>query len=150
MRCHSTCLGVILSCGLAAVAAPAPAAAQTTGVRAGISLNPDQFYFGGHLETAPLVDRVRFRPNVEIGLGDDVTVVSVNLELVYFFPSRQRWSLYAGAGPALNIIDTARDTEPEGGFNVVIGGAHAGGLFVEFKVGAVGSPDAKFGVGYSF
>jgi hypothetical protein len=132
------------------VAFPVPAAAQTTGVRAGISLNPDQFYFGGHLETAPLVDRVRFRPNVEIGLGDDVTVVGINFELVYFFPRRQQWGLYAGGGPALNIVDSARDTEPEGGFNIVIGGAHAGGLFAEFKVGALRSPDAKFGVGWNF
>src|SRR5690606_17630730 len=34
----------------------APAAAQAGGVRAGVSVDPDQFYFGGHYESAELVD----------------------------------------------------------------------------------------------
>ena len=57
---------VVLAGGLAAL--PSPVAAQSAGIRAGISLDPDQFYFGGHVETEPLMDRVRFRPNIEIGL----------------------------------------------------------------------------------
>jgi hypothetical protein len=126
------------------------AEAQTPGVRAGVSVDPDQFYFGGHVETPPLVDRLRFRPNVEIGLGDDVTLIAFNFEFAYFFPSRQAWQLYAGAGPALNIIDTESDTDTEGGFNILIGAQHRGGLFFEFKVGAVESPNLKFGVGYSW
>ena len=127
-----------------------PAAAQTMGVRAGVSLDPDQFYFGGHVETDPLVDRLRFRPNAEIGLGDHVTLVALNFEFAYAFPSQQAWSLYAGAGPALNIINTDRNTEAQGGFNILIGAAHRDGLFVELKVGALDSPNVKFGVGYVF
>jgi len=138
-------LGLLLSVLMAA-----PAAAQTMGVRAGVSLDPDQFYFGGHVETDPLVGRVRFRPNAEIGLGDNVTLVALNFEFAYIFPSQQAWSLYAGAGPALNIIDTDRDTEAQGGFNILIGAAHRDGLFVELKVGALDSPNVKFGVGYVF
>ena len=127
-----------------------PAAAQDAGVRAGVSADPEQFYFGGHLETSPLVDRLRFRPNAEIGLGDDVTVIALNFEFAYFFPSRQPWQLYAGGGPALNIIDTESDTEPEGGFNILVGAQHREGLFIEFKIGAVDSPDIKFGVGFTW
>jgi hypothetical protein len=41
---------------------PAAAAAQGAGVRAGVSIDPDQFYFGGHYETDALVDRVHFAP----------------------------------------------------------------------------------------
>lgn len=128
----------------------APAAAQTVGVQAGVSIDPDQFYFGGHVETAPLVDRLRFRPSAEIGLGDDLTLVGLNLEFAYVFPSQRAWSLYTGAGPALNIIKADGDTEAQGGFNILIGAAHRGGLFVEFKVGALDSPSAKFGIGYVF
>jgi hypothetical protein len=128
----------------------APAAAQTAGVQAGVSLDPDQFYFGGHVQTAPLVDRLRFRPSAEIGLGNDVTLVGLNLEFAYVFPSQQAWSLYAGAGPALNIIHIDRDTQAQGGFNILIGAAHRDGLFVEFKVGALDSPNVKFGIGYVF
>src|SRR6187399_2699278 len=35
---------------------PLPAAAQGPGIRGGISVDPDQFYFGGHYETSPLID----------------------------------------------------------------------------------------------
>lgn len=127
-----------------------PAFAQTPGVRAGVSADPDQFYFGAHVETDPLVDRLRFRPNIEIGLGDNVTVIALNFEFAYFFPSRHPWQLYAGGGPAFNIIDTDRGTDPEGGFNILIGAEHRNGLFFELKVGAIRSPDVKFGVGFTF
>jgi hypothetical protein len=128
----------------------APAAAQGLGVRAGASVDPDQFYFGGHLETAPLVDQLRFRPNVEIGVGNDVTVVAVNLEFTYVFPPPGGWDLYAGGGPALNIIDTDNATNTEGGFNLLFGASHESGLFGEIKVGLLDSPDFKIGVGYTF
>ena len=35
-----------------------PAHAQGPGVRAGVSVDPDQFYFGGHYETGELIDRL--------------------------------------------------------------------------------------------
>ena len=43
----------------------ASAAAQSSaGARVGVSANPDQFYFGGQIETRlPLVDNLHFRPN---------------------------------------------------------------------------------------
>lgn len=34
--------------------------------------------------------------------------------------------------------------------NILTGLAHAGGLFTEFKVGALDSPGVKFGIGYTF
>src|SRR5262245_48972653 len=87
----------------AIVCAASPASAQTFGIRAGVSADPDQFYFGGHLETRPLVDRLHFRPNVEVGVGNDVTLVAVNFELAYKFRAQRAWTPYAGAGPALNL-----------------------------------------------
>lgn len=128
----------------------APAGAQSAGVRAGVSVDPEQFYFGGHVETSPLADRVRFRPNIEIGIGDDTTIAAFNFEFAYFFPSSEPWSVYAGAGPALNIVDRPRGTDAEPGFNVLVGVAHEGGLFGEFKIGGFDSPRLKFGIGYAF
>lgn len=133
----------------------APAAAQDGGIRGGISVDPDQFYFGGHLETSPLVDRLYFRPNVEVGIGDDLTLIAANMEFVYKFSTRRAWNLYAGGGPALNIymFDNGRgdnDAETEPGFNVMVGVEQARGLFFEFKIGAIDSPDFKFGVGYTW
>jgi hypothetical protein len=131
--------------------AVAPAAAQTSaGIRAGLSVDPDQFYFGGHVETPPLVDRLRFKPNVEIGIGNDITVVALNIEFAYVFPSRRAWNVYTGGGPALVIMDTREDTDSGGGFNLLVGAEHQSGLFTEIKVGFVDSPDFKIGVGYSF
>ncbi len=128
-----------------------PAVAQDGGIRGGLSVDPDQIYFGGHLETAPLVSRLHFRPNVEIGVGDDLMRIGANMEFVYKFPSRSGWSLYAGAGPALNIVmvDDA-DTETDAGFNILVGAEQSRGLFFEFKIGAIDSPDFKFGVGWTF
>jgi len=127
-----------------------PAAAQELGVRAGVSVNPDQFYFGGHAETAPLVGNLRFRPNLEVGVGDNVTLVAFNIEFAYHFPSQRSWHAYAGGGPALNFIRFRGETDSEGGLNLLVGVQHARGLFAEFKVGTLDSPDVKLGVGYAF
>jgi hypothetical protein len=131
-----------------------PALAQDGGVRGGISVDPDQFYFGGHLETSPLIDRLYFRPNVEVGIGDDLTLIAANMEFVYKFTTQRNWNLYAGGGPALNIymIDGPgdNDAETDAGLNVLVGVEQSRGLFFEFKIGAIDSPDFKFGVGYTW
>jgi len=129
----------------------APLHAQTTaGVRAGVSADPDQFYVGAQIEPPPLTDRIHFRPNVEVGVGHDITLVGVNFELAYVFPSRSDWALYTGGGPALNITRGANGTDAGGGLNILFGGMHESGLFLEVKVGAIDSPDLKLGVGYVF
>jgi len=139
---------------LGIVAFSTPATAQDAGLRGGLSIDPDQFYFGGHIETSPLLDRLHFRPNVEVGIGDDLTVISGNLEFAYKFTTRRPWNLYVGAGPALNVFmfDGAgdNDTETEAGFNALVGVESSRGLFFEFKVGAIDSPEFKFGVGYTW
>jgi len=130
----------------------APAAAQDGGLRGGLSVDPDQFFFGGHLETSPLIDRLHFRPNIEIGFGDDITLIAANMEFVYKLPRRGGWGVYAGGGPALNVymLDDADDSETDAGLNLLIGVEQASGLFFEFKMGLVDSPDFKFGVGWTF
>jgi hypothetical protein len=150
VRCNTgvSCLFTLL----ALLTLPSLAQAQGPGVRGGVSVDPDQFYFGGHYETTALVDRLRFKPNVEIGIGDDLTHVGINFEFIYKFPARRSWSLYAGGGPAINFyhFDDFDDGETEPGFNVLFGAEGSNGLFFEVKVGAIDSPDLKFGVGYTF
>ena len=70
-----------LLAAVTAVLLPAVAAAQGPGIRGGVSIDPDQFYFGGHFETGELVDGVHFRPNVEAGLGNDLTLVGLELRV---------------------------------------------------------------------
>lgn len=129
-----------------------PAAAQDGGLRGGLTVDPDQFYFGGHLETSPLVDRLHFRPNVEVGVGSDLTLIAANMEFVYKLPSRGGWGAYAGGGPALNVYmyDGDDNSDTDAGLNLLVGVESSRGLFFEFKMGVVDSPDFKFGVGWTF
>ena len=129
---------------------PTSAFGQTIGGRVGVSADPDQFYFGAHVETKPIIDHLTFRPNIEIGLGDDVTLAALNFEFAYKFRSRGPWGPYAGGGPALNIYRSRGDSHAEGGFNILLGLAHREGLFVEVKVGVLDSPSFKLGIGYVF
>ena len=143
--------GVMLT--LACCLAPALASAQVApGVRAGGSVNPDQVYIGGHLETDPIVERLVFKPNVEVGFGDDVTLLAFNFEFVWKFPRRgSQWAFYAGGGPAINLYRfDGPDDDAEPGFSFVGGMENPRGLFLEFKLGVDDSPDFKFGVGFTF
>ena len=146
---------VRLLCATAMVAALAaiatPAAAQAgPGVRAGVSVDPDQFYFGGHFETDPLIEQLYFRPNVEVGVGDDVTTVAFDIEALYKFPLQRRGSsFYAGGGPAVIIHDRDDRSDTEGGLNL-LGGLEFGKFFFEVKGGLFDSPNLKVGIGYTF
>jgi len=137
---------------LTMVVVPSPALAQGPGVRAGVSVDPDQFYLGGHYETGALVNRLHFKPNLEAGFGDDLTHIGLNFEFVYKFPANNQWTLYVGAGPAVNFysFDDSDGSDTEAGFNVLFGAETRRGLFFEIKVGALHSPDVKFGVGWTF
>jgi hypothetical protein len=79
----------VLATALVVVTA-ASAAAQSAGVRTGVSGSPDQFYFGLHFETEPLIEQVRFKPNFEVGLGSGQTVAAINLEFVGKVPIKSR------------------------------------------------------------
>lgn len=125
------------------------------GIRGGVSASPDQFYFGAHLDTGYVVEHLSFRPNLEVGVGNDLTTIAGNFEFAYWFPIRRHpWSVYAGGGPSLNVYrhdfpgGSTTDTQP--GFNLLIGLAHRGGLFTEFKLGFIDSPEVKFGIGYTW
>jgi hypothetical protein len=130
-------------------------AQQGVGLRAGVSVDPEQFYFGGHVTTAPVIDRLRFRPNVEIGFSSNNTNIGLNGEFAYFMPLRRSdANVYLGAGPALNIFSRgpsgSRSTSTGPGFNFLVGAEHDRGWFAEAKVGALDSPVFKFAVGYTF
>jgi hypothetical protein len=142
-------VGLLVAC----VAGVVPAAsAQTAGVRAGVSVDPDQFFVGGHVETERLVDRVYLRPNVEVGFGDDLTTIALNIEAVYKIPlDRTQWTFYAGGGPGVNFYRfDGGGSNSQAGLNLLAGLEHDRGFFFEVKGGAWDSPDLKFTAGYAF
>lgn len=150
---------LVVAAALVCLALPAGVSAQGTtgaaGVRVGVSASPDQFYFGAHYDTGYVYEHLSFRPNLEVGLGDNRTTVAANFEFAYWFPQRnQPYRFYVGGGPALNIYrydlpnDSSTDAKP--GFNLLGGVALRNGLFVEVKGGLIDSPSAKFGIGYTW
>jgi hypothetical protein len=145
---------VLLLVMLIFLATPAHAQ-QGFGVRAGVSADPSQFYFGGHAAFGPVVDRLWFRPNLEIGVGNHTTLLAFNAEFAYWVPLEKKpWSVYLGGGPAANIFSFGgvpnRATAVRPGFNFLAGIAQSKGLFSEIKIGAIDSPSFKFGIGYTF
>ena len=99
----------------------------------------------------PLIDRLRFRPSVDVGIGDG-TNGGRNFDFTYTFPSSRPWNLYVGGGPAINWFYDRNNggSDTEAGFNFLAGAKNRDGLFFEAKVGVEGSPELKFGVGYTF
>jgi hypothetical protein len=152
MRVNRTFVWLFLALALLlSPMATVPAHAQMrAGVQGGMSVNPDQVYFGGHVRTAPLVDRLRFRPSVDVGLGENLTLVALNFDFTYGFPARGPWSLYVGGGPSINISKIDNGSNTGAGFNFIVGAQQRDGLFFEVKVGAGDAADVKFGVGYTF
>src|SRR5437016_5039953 len=92
---------------LLALATPA-LAQHDKGIRAGVSADPNQFFVGGHIETSPVADHLTFRPNVEVGLGEGLLLVAINVEFAYWLNDHNRsWHFYVGGGPAL-IVEARR------------------------------------------
>jgi hypothetical protein len=141
---------VLFASAFVVLASPAAAQEQGFGVRGGLSIEPDQVYFGGHYETAPIVDRVHFKPNIEIGFGEDFTLIALNFEGVYKFPDQGTWNAYAGGGPSLSISNFENDSDTGAGFNLLAGIETERGLGFEVKFGVADSPTVKFAVLYSF
>jgi hypothetical protein len=128
---------------------------REAGVRLGVSASPDQFYFGGHYDTGYLIEHVSFRPNLELGFGDNRTTVAANFEFAYWFPVNNKpYTVYVGGGPALNVfrydLPAGTTTSAKPGFNLLAGAVHQSGLFAELKLGLIDSPVVRFGVGYSW
>jgi opacity protein-like surface antigen len=129
------------------------------GPRLGATMDPDQFHFGFHIDFGEFANDLRFQPNFELGIGDDLTVGALNFETMYLFDSRSRWSPYAGGGLGVNFIGSDdrgfRDgTDTDVGLNA-LGGiektlSDGDRFFTEVKFGVTDAPDVKFTLGWTF
>jgi hypothetical protein len=124
------------------------------GFRAGVSGSPGQFYVGGHMDLKEVYSKLWFRPSLEVGNGDGLTLISLNGEFVYFWKGRDRhWKPFAGMGPAF-IVEAFRsghgDSGVGPGWNFLAGIQERKGLLIEVKVGAFDSPGFKAGIGWSW
>jgi opacity protein-like surface antigen len=111
---RTSCAGLALALLIASSAFVAAAHAQpvsvaSAGLRAGLSLSPDQFVFGGQmaLNVAPhwTVD-----PSIDLGFGDGESDVGINFDALYHAQMRESdWRPYFGGGLQIN---TASIDEP--------------------------------------
>ncbi len=134
------------------VCAAASAHAQGWGVAGGLTMNPDQVTFGGSYELGPITDRVWLQPNAAVGLGNDLTALAVNFDVLYraWEPRRGPWRLDLGGGPAINHYSVADHADTETGFTLVGLLVHESGWITEMRLGFFDSPDLRFGLGYRF
>ena len=129
------------------------ASAVGVGGQAGVSMNPDQFYIGGHGWLGKLSPNLEIRPTIEVGFGDDVTTWALNAGLAHRFtrPEGAIWGYYAGAEFAVNIFARDGDSETELGLNLMVGTVRdlpAGNeMLLEMKLGLADSPEVKIGIG---
>ncbi len=152
---------------LAAALMAAPGAAQADGLafqgwgpRLGVTMNPDQFHFGAHTDFGSMDSHLRLQPNLELGLGDNLTLLTLNLDGAYRFSSRwESWTPYLGGGVGFVMTGTednglTGNTEQGTGLDV-LGGIEKGltsgsRFFIEGKVGFFDEPDFMVTTGWTF
>ena len=155
---------LLLVCALgAATAATAQAQAVVGGAgpRVGFSTGPDQLVFGGQLIIGEIAPQLTFDPSLEFGFGDNVTLISTNLDLHYHFVVQgSSWRPYAGGGLGIHFVQFdspapfGDNSETDIGGNLIVGAGvptQAGNRFFgELKIGVGDAPDLKMMVGWNF
>ena len=129
------------------------------GVRVGYTSWDDfgQVHFGAHAKLGDLFPNVQFMPVLEMGFGDDLTLVALAGDLTYRFTElfTYPWELYGGGSLALNHIQPGDlDADWQLGLSGLVGINKALGngdeLMLEARVGLLDSPDFKLTLGYTF
>jgi len=126
------------------------------GVRVGASSDPDQIYGGVHWDLGEFARNVRFRPNVELGFGDDVTTIQGNAEVHYVFSKVQVWKPYVGGSAGVIFVDPDQGGSETDLTVMGVGGVEtklksATSFFIEAKIGLTDNePDFKIGVGWTW
>lgn len=146
-----------LAIGLCALLLTAPALAvdsqgagrDALGIRAGLGLEPDQFYVGGQAELGPILGPAFFLPGVDIGFGDGDNVTLLNGDF--------RWYLLPLPGTGVHIYGSAGPTvvvspETDLGLSLAVGidipmrGKNRYNLEARFGVGDIPDLRLMFGV----
>ncbi|OGC96169.1 MAG: hypothetical protein A2W25_07130 [candidate division Zixibacteria bacterium RBG_16_53_22] len=158
MRKIITLIFIGLFLASTAVAGTRPAGYYGIGPRVGFTVNPDQIHFGGHVDFGEIANNLMMVPNLEIGIGDNLTTIAPSFELDYRFRSDWGvWSPYLGgsAGPIFYSpehggSDTQFGLYIQGGIMKGLSGRNSGYFFLEAKLGLADAPDAKFTAGWTF
>ena len=127
------------------------------GFRAGYGTNPDQFVFGPQAVLGRTLGFMRFAPSIDIGFGDNMSTYLFNADfrVLSFSPPESPAGIYAGAGPAIAILDLKDGgSDTEIGLNIVAGLTFPMGqkndYNLEVRFGFADMPDLKVLFGIMF
>jgi opacity protein-like surface antigen len=90
------------------------------GVRVGLTDDPNQFVVGAQYDFGEITDNVHFEPNVEVGFGDDFTILSATAAAHYHFKELDKIRPYAGAGVTLAYVDIDHALGNDSEFEIAI------------------------------
>jgi hypothetical protein len=136
---------------------------QGWGLRGGLNIDPDQLMVGAHLDLGQIVPQLRFMPNLEIGFGDNQTLVGLWAEVQWVFRNVQLntpesagiWRPYVGGGLGVIYRDhDVRGNDTDLGLSLIGGfdrqmqnGQH---FLVELGFGLSDAPNFTLMAGYTF
>jgi hypothetical protein len=155
-----------LLCAALVALLPAAASAQKPivagiGPHVGFGVDPDQLLLGGQAIIGEIAPNLTFDPGLELGFGDDQTIISLNFDLHYHFAlSNSSWRPYVGAGMGIHFVqfdappgfEDDNDTDVGGDFIVGAGAPTASGnrFFTELKFGLGDGYSLRGLVGWNF
>lgn len=133
-------------------------AASDVGIRIGYFVDSQAVSFGLEMLTPLSVDSRDwyFNPNMEIAMGDTRDMAMFNFDFHYDFETGSNLAVWAGAGPALILIDRdpfREDLDAKPGIDLLLGlGAKTGSArpFVQGKAVVMDNPEAAIAVGIRF
>lgn len=149
---------VVAVCFLAVQTEARSTGVRGVGPRIGFASEPDQFRFGGQLDLGDIAPHVMFVPNLEVGVGDNITTTAFTMDLDYRFRSEfGAWTPYlgAGAGPIFYSPKFGKDHSEigfyfQGGLTRQISSMNPGRFFMEMRFGLTNSPGLAFMIGWIF
>ncbi len=130
------------------------------GLRLGGGDDPDQILVGVHQDFGEFVKNLRFQPSLDLGFGDDHTIVSTVLPVHYRFPGHSSATPYVGGGLLLAWIERDPPGRRGGDSEFEIAPLLAGGvewpvretgeILLEIQIPGADVHDAKVFVGWIF
>ena len=133
-----------------ALGAATPAAAADFGVRGGYYFDASEPFLGAEV-ILPVARRIYFNPNVEWVFVEDTTVLTLNADFHYDFPTRGSTFVWAGAGLGLLHSDPEgsdnSDTDPA--LNLLAGvGFRTGGVVPYFQAKLIIDGGSEFALAF--
>ena len=130
------------------------------GPQLGFSQGPDQLVVGGHLQWNSVAPHLDFVPGIDLGFGNNLTLVSLNGDFHYRIATSTAWQPYVGGGIGLhfesanNTTGTARSSDTRTGGHFIAGFTvptqARSRFFTELKLGFGDAPDLKVVAGWNY